>query len=401
MSNVKSKNSNRLLAAFLSLVMVLSIVPYSTIAYAAASGYPDAVTITVIDEEGQAIKDASVAFTVDSVSNGDAYISGTEKTDDNGVVKVMESSDFVADDLAVSAVVSAKGYEGKTLPSTQITAADANFEVVLVSTSIKNVTIEGKVLTYNGSEQELVSITEIPGDTVIYEVNEEAATTEKPKAIDADTYEIKVTVKRTGKDDLVQTVSTTIKPADIEGISIEGKNIAYNETEQEIVTLNGNFEQGDIVTWKVNTVDTVTKDIPTATAVGKYTVVLTVDRGSNYNKLITDPVTTNLIEGDLNLDGLVVKGLEGVYTVEDGIPVAQPAVTVENKGNYDLKYQLDDGDLAVDDSAWVDEIPTVTDAGAYIIWVKAVKDSYNDADVTVDPAASAVAPYNVFIAKAE
>ena len=401
MSNVKSKNSNRLLAAFLSLVMVLSIVPYSTIAYAAASGYPDAVTITVIDEEGQAIKNASVAFTVDSVSNGDAYISGTEKTDDNGVVKVMERSDFVADDLALSADVTATGYEGKTLPSTQITAADANFEVVLVSTSIKNVTIEGKDLTYNGSEQELVSITEIPGDTVTYEVNREAATTEKPKAVNAGKYEIKVTVERTGKDDLVKIVSTTIKPADIEGISIEGKNIAYNETEQEIVTLNGSFEQGDIVTWKVNTVDTGTKDIPTATAVGEYTVVLTVDRGPNYNKLITDEVTTNLIEGDLNLDGLVVKGLEGVYTVEDGIPVAQPAVTVENKGNYDLKYQLDDGDLAVDDSAWVDEIPTVTDAGSYIIWVKAVKDSYNDADVTVDPAASAVAPYNVFIAKAE
>lgn len=399
MSNVKSKNSNRLLAAFLSLVMVLSIVPYSTIAYAAASGYPDAVTITVIDEEGQAIQDASVAFTVDSVSNGDAYISGTEKTDDNGVVKVMESSDFVADDLAVSAVVEATGYEEKTLPVTQITAADANFEVVLVSTSIKNVTIEGKDLTYNGSEQELVSITEISGDTVTYEVNEEAATTEKPKAVDAGTYEIKVTVKRTGKDDLVKTVSTTIKPADIEGISIEGKNIAYNETEQEIVTLNGSFEQGDIVTWTVNTVDTGTKDIPTATAVGEYTVVLTVYRGPNYN-ILTDQVTTNLIEGDLNLDGLVVKGLEGVYTVEDGIPVAQPAVTVENKGNYDLKYQLDDGDLAVDDSAWVDEIPTVTDAGSYIIWVKAVKDSYNDADVTVDPAASAVAPYNVYIAKA-
>lgn len=400
MSNVKSKNSNRLLAAFLSLVMVLSIVPYSTIAYAAASGYPDAVTITVIDEEGQAIKDASVAFTVDSVSNGDAYISGTEKTDDNGVVKVMESSDFVADDLALSADVTATGYEGKTLPVTQITAADANFEVVLVSTSIKNVTIEGKDLTYNGSEQELVSITEISGDTVTYEVNEEAATTEKPKAVDAGTYKIRVTVKRPGKDDLVKIVSTTIKPADIEGISIEGKNIAYNETEQEIVTLNGSFEQGDIVTWTVNTVDTGTKDIPTATAVGEYTVRLTVDRGPNYN-ILTDQVTTNLIEGDLNLDGLVVKGLEGVYTVEDGIPVAQPAVTVENKGNYDLKYQLDDGDLAVDDSAWVDEIPTVTDAGSYIIWVKAVKDSYNDADVTVDPAASAVAPYNVFIAKAE
>lgn len=88
---------------------------------------------------------------------------------------------------------------------------------------------------------------------------------------------------------------------------------------------------------------------------------------------------------------------------ENGDPVAQKAVKVtpESGHSYTLKYQLDDGDLTVNDSAWEEEIPTVTNAGSYIVWVKAVKDGYNESDVHVNPAAGAVAPYNVYIAKAE
>ncbi len=85
----------------------------------------------------------------------------------------------------------------------------------------------------------------------------------------------------------------------------------------------------------------------------------------------------------------------------DGEPVAQEAVTVENQGDYDLEYQLDDGDGIVNDGDWTDTIPVVTDAGSYIVWVRATRDGYTDRDVDVIPAASAEAPCNVYIAKAE
>ena len=51
---------------------------------------------------------------------------------------------------------------------------------------------------------------------------------------------------------------------------------------------------------------------------------------------------------------------------ENGDPVAQKAVKVtpESGHSYTLKYQLDDGDLTVNDSAWEEEIPTVTNAGS-------------------------------------
>ncbi len=403
MSNIKSKTSSRLLAAFMSLVMVFSMIPFSIVANAVTTEHPDAVTITVKDEDGNPVEGASVAFVIDSVINGDAYKEDTKTTDNNGVVEVMASDDFVADDFKIFASVSATGYTNGTLSTSAIATSTDNFDISVTSTTIKNVNIEAKNLTYKkGVPQELVSVTEIAGDTVKYQLDGGDETNEVPKKENVGTYNVKVTISREGKDDLVKEVTATINPADIEGISIEGINTKYNENKQNIVKLNGTFEADDTVTWTVNGSPIAGKDIPQETAIGSYQVTLTVNRGPNYKPLVLPAVASNILAGDLALGNISIKGLEGVYTVDsDGNPVAQLAVSVENKGDYNLKYQLDDGDLTVDDSAWVDEIPVVTDAGSYIVWVKAVKDNYNDADVSVTPAAGAVAPYNVYIAKAE
>lgn len=401
----EKRKGKKALAVLLVLAMALSFMPGNILAQAATEEHPDAVTITVVDEDGQPVPGASVAITVDSASNPQNDINKTETTDQYGTVEVMSSSAFVADDFTLSATVTADGFAKGVIDETPITTADSDFQVELTSTTIDDVIISGKTLTYNEKEQELVSVTQVEGDIVTYEavgstsfeVNEEG----KPIAVNAGTYEIKVTVKRDGMDDLVQTVTTVINPAEIEGISIEGKALAYNEEKQELVELTGDFLDSDVVTWTVNGVETVSKDIPEEMAVGSYTVQLKVDRGPNYKVLETEAVTTNLVEGELNLEGLTVKGLNGVYTVKDGEPVAQPAVSVENRGDYILMYQLDDGDGQVNDDAWQTDIPPVIDAGSYIVWVKAVKENYNDSDVEVIPAEGAVAPYNVYIAKAD
>ncbi len=202
-----------------------------------------------------------------------------------------------------------------------------------------------------------------------------------------------------GAEDLTETVTATIDPADID-IDITANSLTYNENEQELVILSGGFEDGDIAEWSVNGTVIEGNEIPKAVAVGEYTVKLTVSRGPDYNTF-EKTVTAVISEGDLKLDGLTVTGLEGVYTEKDGEPVEQEAVEVENQGDYDLEYQLDDGDGIVNEDGWTDTIPVVTDAGSYIVWVRAVKDGYNDSDVDVTPAAGAGTPYNVYIAKAE
>ena len=171
MAKAKTNLSKRLIAALLSVLMLLSIVPFSaTTALAATDEHPDAVTITVKDENGSFIEDAEVTFTIDSKTNGDSWKSETNQTDEYGCVEILSKADFIADDLTLTATVSKEGFEtNETISDAAITSDDQNFEVVLISTAINDVTIEGKTLTYNGATQELVSITGLQDtDTVSY-----------------------------------------------------------------------------------------------------------------------------------------------------------------------------------------------------------------------------------------
>ncbi len=398
---IQSKIASRLLAVVLALAMVISVIPFSIVANAATTENPDVATVTIKDDEtGTPVVGAKVTYEIYDNDLGEPVMGDDNVvTLSDGSVKILDTEP--GNVMISSITVTHDDYETYTNDAYNqpITSLQDNFDIELTCKKIRDVDINGKTLAYDGTAQNLVSVTEVSGDTVTYKVDGAAESTEA-KGTDAKTYNVEVTVKRTGKDDLVKTVQTTINPANIPGIDIEGKNLAYNETTQELVTLTGSFEDTDNVTWEVNTADTGSKDIPKATAVGPYSIKLTVDRGSNYNKFVKT-VDAKIIEGELDLDGLEVVGLEGVYTIEEGNPVDQEAVSYTNKGNYDLKFQLDDGDGVVNESAWVDTVPKVTDAGSYIVWVKAVKTSYNDKDVTVTPAQSAVAPYNVYIAKAE
>lgn len=376
MSNVKSKASHRLLAALLSIAMVFSMLPFSMVANAATTEHPDAVTITVLDEEGQAIKDASVAITVNSVSNGDAYISETKTTDEYGVVEVLASDSFVENDLTISAIVSANGYSEGTLSVTSILTGEDNFDVSLVSTTIKDVEISGKTLTYNGGEQELVSVTEVAGDTVEYYLN--GATdpvSEVPKATDAGTYSVRVVVARTGYTALDKTVQTVINPADIEGIDIAPvTGLKYNEANQALVTLTGAFTESDSVTWTVNGTDETGKAVPERMAVGAYTVKLTVDRGANYNTF-EKTVSVDIALGEIDLGDLKIEAVNRTYDTTE-----KELLAVTKDGDYTLKYSDDS------QATWVtDTIPVATEAGEYVIFVKATKDGYNDKNTPAFP----------------
>lgn len=386
MSNIKSKTSSRLLAAFLSLVMVLSMLPITPLtALAATTEHPDAVTITVKDEDGNPVEGASVAFVIDSVINGDAYKEDTKTTDNNGVVEVMASDDFVADDFKISASVSATGYTNGTLSTSAVATSTDNFDISVTSTTIKNVNIEAKNLTYKkGVPQELVSVTEIAGDTVKYQLEGETETTDAPKKEDVGTYNIKVTVSRDGKDDLVKNVTATINPADIEGIDITPvSGLKYNGVNQALVTLTGEFAEHDMVIWEVNGTDTGSTGIPERTAVGHYSVKLTVDRGSNYNKF-EKTVELDIALGEIDLGDLIIEAVDRTYDTTE-----KDLLAVTKDGDYTLEYSDDN------QATWVkDTIPVATNAGEYVIYVKATKEGYNDKNTPAFP-------ITVTIAKAE
>ena len=400
MSNVKHSIAHRLFAVILALVMVVGMLP--TTALRAEAVEVKWISITVKDGEGNPIEGAAIQATLTESDGTTPVFSGGFVTNAEGIAKIHTYS---VDGQLLSATITAEGYQDASLAASTVDAEHLNFDVVMTATQtpqppqtpkIEDVTIVAKSnLVYTGVAQDLVSVTEVEGDVITYEVDGGAASN-KAQGIDAKSYSVKVTVKRTGYEDLVETVTATIAPAEIE-IDIEGKQLAYNETNQELVTLTGSFEDGDVVTWQVGTQDTGSKDIPTAMAVADYEITLTVERDSNY-KIFHKTVNTKIIEGELKLENLKVTGFSGIYTVENGEAVKRNAVKVENQGNYTLQYQLGP---TVDNNAWQNTIPTVSEAGSYIVWVKAVKPGYTDKDVPVIAGAGAVAPYNVFIEKAK
>lgn len=381
MAKAKTSLSKRLMASLLSVLMVFSIVPFSaTPVLAATAEHPDAVTLTVKDENGSPVKNAEVAFSVDSVTNGDAWKSETKQSDEYGCVEILPKADFIADDLTLTATVSKDGFETNgTIADASITSDDQNFEVVLNSTTINDVKVEGKTLTYTGEAQELVSVSGLQEtDTVGYSNLSAGVTLNefgKPVATDAGTYELTVTVSRDGKDDLVTKVKTVINPADIEGIDIAPvTGLKYNETNQALVTLTGSFDEDDIVTWTVNGTDEDSDAIPERMAVGSYTVKLTIDRGSNYNKF-EKTVNVDIALGEIDLGDLMIEANDRTYDTTE-----QDLLTVTKDGDYTLEYSTDEK------ISWVkDTIPVATNAGEYVIYVKATKDNYSEKETSAFP----------------
>lgn len=379
MSNVKSKVSHRLLAALLSIAMVFSMIPFSMVAYAATTSHPDAVTVTVVDDvTGEPIEGAKVTYVIYDNDLGTEVMGNDDvPTDANGEVVVFDGSE--PGNIKVSSItVTHDDYATYTNDAYDqvITSLQDNYTIKMTCTKIKDVQISGKTLTYNGSEQELVSVTEVAGDTVEYYLN--GATdpvSEVPKATDAGTYSVRVVVARTGYTTLDETVQTVINPADIEGINIAPvTGLKYNETNQPLVTLTGAFTESDSVTWTVNGTDETGKAVPERMAVGAYTVKLTVDRGANYNKF-EKTVNVDIALGEIDLGDLKIEAVNRTYDTTE-----KELLAVTKDGDYTLEYSDDN------QATWVtDTIPVATEAGEYIIFVKATKDGYNDKNTPAFP----------------
>lgn len=399
----------RIMASMLSVLLIIVMLPISMFPVQAATDeHLEYVTVSVTDSQGNPVDGALVSYTIESkasVSGGDEFaaIKSSGITDNCGAVKVLESTALVSDSLVISASVEKSGYEtnSTTLVKTDITSGTQDFTVVLTALpttlDIEGVTIEALNADYNGSAQDLVKVETATENVIIqYSTDNLDWFPTVPTAEDAGEYPVYVSISKEGYNTYLSgEIIANINKIDIPGIDITAKQVSYEETEQELVALTGSFEETDKVAWYVNDVYTDCKDIPVGMAVGNYRVKLVVDRGKNYN-IFEKEVTAKILNAQLDLAGLEVIALDSVYS-----GVCQPTVTVNNQGNYDLKYQLDNGDGTIDDAEWVNNIPEVIDAGSYIVWVKAVKENHEDRNVDITPAANAVAPYNVYVAKAE
>ena len=135
--NERRKLTKRICAAFLSFVMVLTLIPASTLSVLAATPeHENAITISVVDEDDKALSDATVRFYVDADAN---LKQSTETTDAYGTVVVMTADEFEqskADNLRISATISKDGYatDQTTIENMSLTSGTQDLHVQLRST---------------------------------------------------------------------------------------------------------------------------------------------------------------------------------------------------------------------------------------------------------------------------
>lgn len=380
MSKIKMIKFSKVAASFLALVMLFSMLPSSfTTVFAATEEHPDTVTITVLNEKDEPISGAKVDFIIDSVENGKEYIKGSEKTDDKGIVSVVEKDKFAENDLSLSATVSKKDFADVKIENKTIESAEQDFQVKMKSTVIDDVTVEPNSFAYDGNEYDAALVTGIKkGDTVSYKMNGD--TYDKlPKIKEVGNYEVEVTVKRDGFDEFTKIVTSVVSKGTIE-LTVKQYSGVFNEKENDALTVKG-IKEGDIVSYSLNG-EEATSSIPKVFGVGKYEVKMHVER-ENYNDY--DETFSDIEVIAATIEGVSATAYTGVYDRAE-----HEAVTVKGtKENDTVEYSIDDGE-------WSEDVPMISEykEGGYKVNVKVTRENYNTADVEVLPAVA-------FISKAD
>lgn len=415
MNTLKNRMIKRVMAAVLAVVMILGAMPSASWeVFAATDINTDMITITVTDENG-AVEDAEVAFSVNSLINGNDYIADTVFTDNTGRAAIMPSADYVEGDLSLTAIISKEGYitDDTTIIDIPITADNQDFGVTLLSSLITDVNIPENIeLTYNGNPQEAILVDGTQqGDIITYEMKKEEDITyvdygeTVPTVIDAGTYSVIVTVKRVGYDDLVKTVTTTVQKADTElifdnysgtGSSVElTGELPYTQTYDFQATdttgisnggINYSVELSEEGIASIDSNGTLTVEYP-----GTITVIATLAGDNNWNASETRYILE--VSGNVNAQGQYISFAEQrvsyILGTSDTISDLQ-AVKKSNRIKGSISYVADNVPGISCDS--VSGKLTVTD---YEILAEEIRKNNGSLNVTVTATKAAQGAYGV------
>ena len=359
-NNVIVKKTVAILLAILTVLNSMQMMPVAVMA--ATSAHPDAVTITVQDQDGLPVKGASVEFNIDSETNGKNYEKGTKDTDAEGTVEVLSAAKYVDGDLTIDASVSKSGYETATVSSQKITSDDQNIKVTLRKLRVEGITVTPAAEKYDGTYKDAVTVTGCKsGDKVTYKMDGQDWTTEMPKIQEIGTYEVSVKVERDGYEAFEKTVTAKIEKGEIV-IEVETEH-DYTDAEQNLITIKNGLESGDTVSYKLEDGDFSTV-VPKKKDVGSYSVTVKVHRNDKYTDF--EKTYTTKINA-VDIDGLSAELYSDTYDGQEHDAVKE---IVGRKAGDKIEYQLDGGE-------WTQDIPKVKDAGEYTILIRVTRSNYN------------------------
>lgn len=374
---VSKKANQRILAAIMACVMLFSLIYTSSPSAAETETHKNCITVSVVDEDGKAVEGARVEYSISSKQEGKVK-SDIATTDGSGVVEVFSTTEYEKypeGDLSVSAEVTKTGYEGAVLAG-DVTSDTHDFQMTIKENKITGVVIKPNDLKYNGSAQELVSVTGTKeGDKVSYKLGEGEFSTEVPKATEIGTYNVSVKVEREGYPDYEENVEVTIAHGQITGIEIKPYDGKYDGQEHELVSVSGTVA-GDVVKYYVGDDEEGTTTVPKATEVGTYPIKkITIER-TNYGTYVQENISANIALGQINGGDLIkaVKDLEYNGMDQAVVEIASNA----EKNGYSFKFKLEEN------AGYSDELPKAKNAGDYKVYVKISKEKYEDKEMEIN-----------------
>lgn len=368
--NERSKLTKRICAAFLSFVMVLTLIPASTLSVLAATPeHENAITISVVDEDDKAISDATVTFSVDADVN---LKQSTEITDAYGTVVVMTADEFEqskADNLRISATISKDGYatDQTTIENMSLTSGTQDLHVKLRSTQIKDVKVTATTEHYNGQAFDAATISGVrETDTVSYKLNDADWTDVMPKISEVGSYSLSVKIVREGYEDYIETVQPQIERGEIE-LDVKTLDRAYTGSADDALEIVSGLESGDTVSYVMNGNETTS--VPQITDAGEYEITVKVKRNDNYNEF-SKTYTAKITQ--ISIDGL--SATLNCWTYDGKSHPVVKEVKGTKSGDI-VRYKLDAGE-------WNTEVPEVTDAGEYSVKIQVSRNkNYTDTEV--------------------
>ena len=254
-------------------------------------------------------------------------------------------------------------YGDKTATTGNLTVARANPQVTAPT---------AKTLTYDGTDQALVTAGGTTGGTMQYSLSEDGEYTEAiPTGIDAGQYT--VYYKVVGNDDYndvaAQSVSVTIAKANAQVTAAPQAVEALAFTGQPHALVTAGSAAGGTMQYSLSEDGEYTEAIPTGTDAGDYTVWYKVVGDNNHNDTTAQSVSVTIGKAAATVTTApqAVTGL--TYT---GNP--QALVTAGTAEGGEMQY-------STDGSNYYTDIPTGTNAGDYSVWYKVVGDeNHSDTD---------------------
>ena len=215
-------------------------------------------------------------------------------------------------------------------------------------------------LEYTGEAQELIAAGTVSVGTMQYKVGESEWSENIPTATNAGTYtvEYKVVVDGNYNEPQGGSVEVVIAKTNATITAPTAKTLTYNGEAQELI--NAGSVIGGKMQYKVGEGEW-SKNIPTATNAGAYTVEYRVVADGNHNAADGGEVKVTIAKADVTVTAPTAKtGLE--YTGEAQELIAAGTVSVGT-----MQYK-------VGESEWSENIPTATNAGTYTVEYKVVVD---------------------------